>query len=94
MHEWYESKATRITWRASERNKFNFFVDPQRDCHCPANVASGSINAPEAFFSYRLTPPALYQATWHYPATNRLLFEAGTALVMGSWPTLVARVFR
>lgn len=24
VHEWYESKATRVTWRASERNKFNF----------------------------------------------------------------------
>src|SRR5438477_4712682 len=34
--EWYESKALRVTWRASERNKFNFFADPQRDCHCPA----------------------------------------------------------
>src|SRR5437899_7846431 len=93
VHEWYESKATRITWRATERNKFNFFVDPQRDCHCPANVASGSINAPEACFSYRLTPAGLYQATWNYPATNRLLFEAGTALVMGSWPTYSEPIF-
>ena len=93
MHEWYESKATRITWRATERNKFNFFVDPQRDCHCPANVASGSINAPEAFFSYRLTPAGLYQATWNYPMTNRLLFEAGTALVEGSWPTYSEDIF-
>ena len=41
QHEWYESKATRVTWRASERNKFNFFADPQRDCHCPQSVASG-----------------------------------------------------
>ena len=77
VHEFYESKATRITWRASERNKFNFFVDPQRDCHCPANVSGGSINAPEAFFSYKLAPGGLYQATWNYPATNKLLFEAG-----------------
>jgi hypothetical protein len=87
VHEWYESKATRVTWRASERSKFNFFADPQRDCHCPANVASGSINAPESFLSYKLTPAGLYQATWNYPATNRLLFEAGTALVEGSFPS-------
>ena len=32
-----------------EKNKFNFFADPQRDCHCPALTASGSVNAPEAF---------------------------------------------
>ena len=37
--------------RRSE-HKINFFADPQRDCHCPANVANGSPNAPEAFFSY------------------------------------------
>jgi hypothetical protein len=86
-HEWYESKATRVTWRASERSKFNFFVDPQRDCHCPANVASGSVNAPESFFSYRLHPAGLYQATWNAPVTNKLLFEAGVSRVDGSWPT-------
>ena len=87
VHEWYESKATRVTWRASERNKFNFFVDPQRDCHCPANVASGNVGAPESFFSYRLHPAGLYQATWNAPMTNRLLFEAGLGRVDGSWPT-------
>jgi hypothetical protein len=87
VHEWYESKATRVTWRASERNKLNFFVDPQRDCHCPANVASGNVSAPESFFSYRLHPAGLYQATWNAPMTSKLLFEAGVARVDGSWPT-------
>jgi Carboxypeptidase regulatory-like domain len=86
-HEWYESKALRVTWRASERNKFNFFADPQRDCHCPALTASGSLNAPEAFFSYRLRPAGLYQATWNAPMTDRLLFEAGVSRADGSWPT-------
>ena len=87
QHEWYESKATRITWRASERNKFNFFADPQRDCHCPQSVASGGTDAAETFRSYRLKPAGLYQATWNYPLTNKVLFEAGTGLVEGSWPT-------
>ena len=93
VHEWYESKATRVTWRASEKNKFNFFADPQRDCHCPANVASGSTNAPEAFFSYKLTPAGLYQASWNYPMTNRVLFEAGAGMVEGSWPTYSEPIF-
>ena len=93
VHEWYESKGTRVTWRASERNKFNFFADPQRDCHCPANVASGNVNAPEAFFSYKLTPAGLYQASWNYPRTNRLLFEAGVGMVYGSWPTYSEPIF-
>ena len=75
--EWYESKAIRVTWRATEKNKFNFFADPQRDCHCPALTASGSVNAPEAFFSYKLKPAGLYQVTWSSPITNKLLLEAG-----------------
>ena len=84
--EWYESKAVRVTWRASDKNKFNVFVDPQRDCHCPALTASGTLNAPEAYFSYRLKPAGLYQATWNAPVTNRLLFEAGVGRADGSWP--------
>ncbi len=85
--EWYESKALRVTLKAGERSKFNFFADPQRDCHCPALTASGSLNAPEAFFSYRLRPAGLYQMTWNAPVTNKLLFEAGVSRADGSWPT-------
>ena len=85
--EWYESKALRLTWRASEKHKFNIFADPQRDCHCPALTASGTVNAPETYFSYRLKPAGLYQVTWNAPVTSRLLFEAGASRADGSWPT-------
>jgi len=85
--EWYESKALRVTVKAGEKSKFNFFADPQRDCHCPALTASGSLNAPEAFFSYKLHPAGLYQITWNAPVTSRLLFEAGASRADGSWPT-------
>ena len=81
-----ESKAIRVTWRVSDTHKLNFFADPQRDCHCPALTASGSPNAPEAFFSYRLKPAGLYQVTWNAPVTNKLLFEAGIGRADGSWP--------
>jgi hypothetical protein len=84
--EWYESKAVRLTIRASDKNKFNVFADPQRDCHCPALTASGSLNAPEAFFSYHLKPAGLYQITWSAPVTNKLLLEAGASRADGSWP--------
>jgi hypothetical protein len=84
--EWYESKAIRLTWRATEKNKINVFADPQRDCHCPALTASGSVNAPEAFFSYNLKPAGLYQITWSSPLTSKLLLEAGAGRADGSWP--------
>jgi hypothetical protein len=85
--EWYESKAVRVTWRVSDEHKLNVFADPQRDCHCPALTASGSVNAPEAFFSYKLKPAGLYQVTWNAPVTSRILFEAGAGRADGSWPT-------
>jgi len=85
-HEWMESKAIRWTWLASPRNKINVFADHQRDCHCPANTGSGSVNAPEAFFSYQLTPAGLYQISYTAPVTSRLLLEAGAGVVHGSWP--------
>lgn len=84
--EWYESKALRLTWRATEKNKINAFADPQRDCHCPALTASGSVNAPEAFFSYKLKPAGLYQVTWSSTLTSKLLLEAGAGRADGSWP--------
>jgi hypothetical protein len=84
-HEFYESNAVRVTWMASARNKLNFFADPQRDCHCPANVANGSVNAPEAFFSYQLEG-GLYQVTWSAPWTSKLLFEAGAGLARSNYP--------
>jgi len=85
-HEFMESKAIRWTWLVSPRNKINVFADHQRDCHCPANTGSGSVNAPEAFFSYQLTPAGLYQISYTAPVTSRLLIEAGAGVVHGSWP--------
>jgi len=85
-HEWSQSRAVRVTWKASERNKFNFFGDPQGGCRCPF-VGLGSIAAPEAGFRDRLVPMGLWQVSWTAPITNRLLFEAGAARVDGSWPT-------
>jgi hypothetical protein len=85
-HEWMESKAMRITWMVTQKNKINLFADAQRDCHCPALVSAGSIDAPEAFFSYRLSPAGLYQATWSAPFTSKILAEAGIGVVHGSWP--------
>ena len=85
-HEWMESKALRLTAMIGSKNKINVFADNQRDCHCPALVSAGSIDAPEAFFSYRLNPAGLYQATWSAPFTSKLLAEAGVGVVHGSWP--------
>jgi Carboxypeptidase regulatory-like domain len=45
-YQWYSSKAIRITWQASPRNKINVFIDPQRICQCGgANAGNDPIVA-------------------------------------------------
>jgi hypothetical protein len=86
-YEWYESKAARITWQASPRNKLNFLVDRQRNCNCHGNVAATtSVNPPESTLGYHFDPDALYQVTWNSPRTSKLLLEAGAGAAWQSWP--------
>ncbi len=66
----------RLTWQASERNKFSFYYDFNRGCQCHFLV--GATRAPEAS-SYEIRPNHLVQGTWTMPATSRLLFEAGAS---------------
>jgi hypothetical protein len=84
--EWYESKAVRITWQASPKDKFNFLADRQRNCNCHGNVRTTSVNPPESTLGYHFDPDALYQATWSSPRTSKLLLEAGAGWALQSWP--------
>jgi hypothetical protein len=81
--EWYDSVLTRITWQATQRNKFNFTFDEQRACNC------GSVSAGQSheyyLSSYRFEPNRLFQATWNSPVTSRLLLEAGMAATISQW---------
>ena len=82
--QWYESHAVRVTWQASQKNKFNFFADMQDVCVCRS--ASGVGDAPEAVQAYHFRPGGLYQASWNAPATNKLLFEAVASYTQNDWP--------
>jgi hypothetical protein len=85
--QWYESKAVRVTWQASARNKFNFFSDLSDDCLCRAIGALGS--APEAGLAFHFRPSGLYQGDWTAPITSKLLLEAGASLTITHWPTFL-----
>jgi len=86
-YEWYESKAVRITWQASPKNKINVLADRQRNCNCHGNVgATTSVNPPESTLGYHFDPDALYQVTWNSPRTSKLLLEAGVGAAWQSWP--------
>jgi hypothetical protein len=66
----------RITWQASERNKFNISWDNQYRCDCHRSVSQTL--APEATAA-RIYRPDIITATWSFPVTSRVLLEAGSA---------------
>jgi len=80
--EWLKSQAGRVTWQATERNKFNVFADVQNYMV----RGRGDFTAPEAHTVWSFWPAGLYQATWNMPKTNRLLFEAGWSLTRNDFP--------
>ncbi len=63
----------RLTWQASSKHKITFFNNVQRTCLCHLGQSG---NAPESTADIIFSPATLTQATWTYPATNRLLFSA------------------
>jgi hypothetical protein len=72
------SENVRVTWKATPKNKFGFFVDNQG----PGKETGRATptQAPEASPAARLQPVVLTHATWNAPATNKLLLEAGMSI--------------
>jgi carboxypeptidase family protein len=69
------ANSLRFTWQASARNKVSLSFERQHHCDCPNNETTNL--APAAVDGVERLPDNLYQVTWSYPATNRLLLEAG-----------------
>lgn len=84
----------RLTLQASPRNKISASFDLQDNCDCHRGIdpgASGTfagITAPEAAARRRYVPDNITQFTWSFPATNKLLFEAGGMAYIFSWRDL------
>jgi hypothetical protein len=68
--------ALRLTWQATQKQKFAFNGNVQDYCWC----YSYFITNPEAAWDFNVFPNNNWMATWSYPATNRLLFQAGASL--------------
>jgi hypothetical protein len=66
----------RLTWQATSKNKITLTYFNQDDCQCHYFLESGAYT-PEATIDARYKPVYFAQATWSYPATNKLLFQAG-----------------
>jgi Carboxypeptidase regulatory-like domain len=86
----WENYTPRITWQASQRNKFTFSWDEQPVCRkCTGTAAfSGSpssTTAPEADGHGEFSPQRVQTARWTSPLTSRLLLEAGLGNTYYQW---------
>ena len=77
--QYYKDFGGRVTWQASAKHKVTFSENVQTSCACWMGI--GGTTAPEAMLSYLYgdadNPELLTQVGWTFPATNRLLFQAG-----------------
>jgi hypothetical protein len=70
----------RLTWQASQKNKFNFFWDEQDSCQDPCTGVVSVSTSPESWASPSTKPNRLMQATWTNPLTTKILLEAGLSV--------------
>ena len=83
----------RFTIQASQRHKFTLSQAFQDNCAC-GYWAQWGIASQEATQDYTYAPINLSQASWTFPANNRLLFEAGfSRLLNNSAPVSDDRVW-
>jgi hypothetical protein len=66
----------RLTWQAAQKHKITGSYSNQENCACNFYTQYFTVS-PEAVVNYTYFPITLTQSTWSYPASNRLLFEAG-----------------
>ena len=88
----WENYTPRITWQASQRNKFSFSWDEQPVCRSCTGTTSltGSPNfifptSPEADGHGEFSPQRVQQVRWTSPLTNKLLLEAGFGTTYYQW---------
>jgi hypothetical protein len=76
LNDVHKSHGIRFTWQANQKHKITGAYDWQN--HCLDNSGSAlTTNAWEAATALCYDKNHLWQATWTFPATNKLLFEAG-----------------
>ena len=74
--------SVRLTWQVSAKHKIAFTEAFQDNCFCRYTLTSAQ--SPEASNTLVYDPLRLTQATWSYPATNRLLFDVGVTHMLNT----------
>jgi len=80
----YRAASLRLTWQAASKHKIVAAYENQPNCSCfwpilEPNSNGNFLAAPEAVAQHTYNVNYLPLVTWTYPATNRLLMEAGAS---------------
>ena len=86
-YDWNRTHALRLTYQASERNRFAFFGDMQKSCRCTTGFNGGD-DAIEEQYGWDWYPAGIVLGTWTNPVTSRLLLEAGATWQTENWVSL------
>jgi hypothetical protein len=83
----YYNSDVRVTYQATQRNKFAVSLSRNSICNCPIQLSgTGGSNAikraPEAAIQHMFVPMYLPSVTWSSPVNNKLLLEAGQSALM------------
>jgi hypothetical protein len=86
----WENYTPRITYQATQKNKFTFSWDEQpvcRTCSGTANFSGspGATTAPDADGHGEFSPQRVQTARWTNPLTSKLLLEAGLGNTYYQW---------
>jgi hypothetical protein len=83
----WKNVSTRLTYQATQKNKFNIFWDEQDFCQDPCLGVVSVFTSPESWWSVQIKPNRLQQATWTNPLTNKILLEAGLTMTAKHYDT-------
>ena len=76
--------SVRFTWQAAPKHKIVVSNSYQPNCNCRFNIETNTAGAtrrtPEAAGPHHYNPNYIPNLSWTFPATNRLLLEAGGSL--------------
>jgi hypothetical protein len=82
----YMDVGLRLTWQATKRNQFTENFIQERNCNCYYTISSGLL-APEATTHHWYVHDWRNQATWTFPASNKLVLWAGVTAVVSAIDT-------
>ena len=83
----YRNVNARLTYQATQKNKFDVFWDEQDTCQDPCGGVVSVYTSPESWWSVQTWPNHLAQLNWTNPLTNKLLLEAGVSGMMQHYDT-------